>query len=78
MGHRLIQGYRGKNGCFQKLELKKCNNNLLKFSFANRCVNCWNALPDNVVNSSSINMFMSRLNNVNLNEHLKGRTLVDF
>ena len=39
-----------------KLKLKKCNNNLLKFSFANRCVNCWNALPDNVVNSSSINM----------------------
>ena len=23
-----------------KLELKKCNSNLLKFSFANRCVNC--------------------------------------
>ena len=39
-----------------KLELKKCNNNLLKFSFANRCVHCWNALPDNVVNSSFINV----------------------
>ena len=44
-----------------KLELKNCNNNLLRFSFANRCVNCWNALPENVVNSSSINMFMYRL-----------------
>ena len=53
-----------------KLELKKGKNNLLKFSFANRCVNCWNALPDNVVNSSSINMFMYRLKNVNLSEYL--------
>ena len=58
-----------------KLELKKCNNNLLKFSFENRCVNCWNALPDNVVNSSSINMFMYRLKMSNLASTC--RTLVD-
>ena len=40
---------------------------------------CWNALPDNAVNSSSIYIAYLCLKNVNLNEYLAtGRTLVDF
>ena len=28
-----------------KLELKKCQSDIYKFSFANRCIRCWNSLP---------------------------------
>ena len=31
--------------------------------------NCWNALPDSVVKSSSSNMFMYRLESVNFNDY---------
>ena len=60
-----------------KLELKKCKSDILKFSFANRCVKCWNSLPEDVVNSSTFNVFMPKLKLVNLDDFLNGRTLVD-
>ena len=61
-----------------KLESKKSKNNLLKFSFENVCVNCLNASLNNVANNTSINMFMPRLQKMNLNEFLTGRTSLGF
>ena len=60
-----------------KLELKKSQSDIYKFSFANRCIRCWNSLPADVVNSSSVNIFMSKIKNLKLDEFLVGRTLVD-
>ena len=60
-----------------KLELKKWQSDIYKFSFANRCIRCWNSLPADVVNSSSVNIFMSKIKNLKLDEFLVGRTLVD-
>ena len=40
------------------------------FSFSCRRIDCWNSLPDNLINSESIALFKSRLNTVNLSKHL--------
>ena len=58
-----------------KIMLKKCRLDSSKYSFSNRSVNCWNSLPSDVVDSSSVNIFMSKLKNCDLREHLMGRTL---
>ena len=60
-----------------KLKLKKCQSDIYKFSFANRYIRCWNSLPADVVYSSSVNIFMSKIKNLKLDEFLVGRTLVD-
>ena len=40
------------------------------FSFSCRRIDCWNSLPDNLINSESIALFKSRLITVNLSKHL--------
>jgi len=41
--------------------------------FSLRIVNCWNALPETVVSSSSVEVFKTRLCAINLNPFLSGR-----
>ena len=45
------------------LKLKKFSfsNNCLENTFSNRCINCWNWLPNDVVNCSSISSFRAKL-----------------
>ena len=49
-----------------KLKVERCRYDVRKYSFCNRVVNVWNALPDCVVMSSSVNMFKN-----NLDKHWK-------
>ena len=58
-----------------KIMLTKCRLDLSKYSFSNRCVNCWSSLSSDVVNSSSVNIFMTKLKKCDLREYLMGRTL---
>ena len=58
-----------------RIMLKKCRLDSSKYSFSNRCVNCWNSLSADVVNSSSVNIFMAKFKNCDLREFLMGRTL---
>ena len=44
-----------------KLYQKHFNYDLRKYFFANRIITIWNSLPDNVVSSTSINIFKNRL-----------------
>ena len=44
-----------------KLYQKHVNYDLRKYFFANRIITVWNSLPDNVVSSSSVNLFKNRL-----------------
>ena len=44
-----------------KIMLKKCRLDSSKYSFSNTCVNCWNSLFSDVVNSSSVKIFMTKL-----------------
>ena len=43
-----------------KLKVHRCKYDLNKYSFCNRVVNKWNALPDSVVLASSVNAFKNR------------------
>ncbi|KAK3107559.1 hypothetical protein FSP39_017306 [Pinctada imbricata] len=45
-----------------KISKQYCRTNVRKFSFSQRIVDCWNALPDNVVNATSVNSFKSQIN----------------
>ena len=44
-----------------KLYKMRVNKDIGKFSFRNRVVNEWNNLPDNVIDSDSVNIFKNRL-----------------
>ena len=61
------------------LKLKKFSfsNNCLENTFSNRCINCWNWLPNDVVNCSSISSFRAKLKIIDFSDFLKGRALVD-
>jgi hypothetical protein len=41
--------------------VRRCSLDVRKFSFCNRVANFWNLLPNNVVNSDSLNNFKSNL-----------------
>ena len=53
-----------------KLTKPVCNSNIRLFSFSCRRIDCWNSLPDNLVNCKSLYEFKSRLNSVNFSKHL--------
>ena len=44
-----------------KLQKSACHYNLRKHSFCSRVVNIWNSLPNEVVESDTINIFKNRL-----------------
>jgi hypothetical protein len=51
-----------------KLQKKRFKTDLGKYNFGNRVINDWNALPDSIAQSSSVNIFKGRL------DHFIGRT----
>jgi hypothetical protein len=48
-------------GHSMKLYKERVNKDVLKYSFGNRVVDLWNSLPEEVINSNSINSFKNRL-----------------
>jgi hypothetical protein len=44
-----------------KLSVQRCQYDIRKYSFCNRVVGMWNALPEHVVNSASLNVFKNGL-----------------
>ena len=53
-----------------KLQTERSKYDLRKYSFTSRIVNIWNSLPENVVNSESINMFKNKLDKHWANEEV--------
>jgi len=58
-----------------KLEKQVHSNNLLSNTFANRAIDCWNHLPEQIVTAPNLNQFKKKLNNLDLTKYLHGRTL---
>jgi mRNA-degrading endonuclease toxin of MazEF toxin-antitoxin module len=54
-----------------KLIVPHCRTDTRKYSFAVRVINSWNALPETVVNATSVNCFKTRLGKINLERFLK-------
>ena len=46
-----------------KIYKKHCRKNRRKYSFSQRVVAHWNALPESVIDATSVNSFKNRLNN---------------
>ena len=53
-----------------RLIVPLCHTNRFQNEFFNRCLKCWNNLPDTVVNASSINSFKQLLTNIDLSSYL--------
>ena len=53
-----------------RLIVPLCSTNRFNNEFFNRCVNCWNSLPDDIVNANSINRFKFLLCNFDLSHFL--------
>ena len=51
------------------------NNNMERYAFKNRCINLWNMLPANVVNSSSFIAFKNTLRLIDLPDLLRQSTI---
>jgi hypothetical protein len=50
-------------GHSMKLYKERVNMDVLKFSFGNRVIDQWNKLPEEVINTNSINSFKNRIDN---------------
>ena len=55
-----------------KIKTNYCRTNTKKFSFPNRIINCWNNLPDDVVNSTSLSIFKSKVQKSNFHQYCRG------
>ena len=53
-----------------RLNMQLCHTNRFENSFFNRCLACWNALPDNIINANSVNSFKLLLNNYDLSAYM--------
>ena len=58
------------------LRYRNINNNLIKNSFVNRHINCWNCLPNCTVHANSIGAFKRELDKIDFKKFLRGRALV--
>ena len=47
-----------------------CHTNLFQNDFFNRCINCWNSLPKEVVECNTVKLFKSSLSRVDLSAFL--------
>ena len=47
-----------------------CNTDRFRNDFFNRCITCWNTLPDIVVNANSVYHFKRLLNNIDLSSFM--------
>jgi hypothetical protein len=80
--YKIINGHLEADGLFafsvhgltrghnQKLEKPLCNNNARAFSLSCRQIDCWNYLPEHVVNSQSVNSFKAGLDCINFTKFL--------
>ena len=50
--------------CKQNLKLNSCNLDIRKYFFSQRVINMWNSLPDDVKESTTLNMFKNKLDDV--------------
>ena len=53
--------YSSTRGHSKKLQKPRSNTNLRLHSFSNRIVNTWNSLPQEIIDSSSLNVFKSQI-----------------
>ena len=63
----------GTRGHRMKLEIPRAHTDIIKNYFSFRVPKIWNFLPSEVIESSSINIFKNRLENVDLSSFLRGR-----
>ena len=68
---RLAHNSYSARGHNLKLKKSAFGNNCFENIFANRCVNCWNWLPDEMVNSPSVFSFRKKLDKIDLSIFLK-------
>ena len=61
---------RRSRGHSLKLKIEPSRVNVRKYYFSNRIAAPWNALPESVVQASSVRVFKNELKNINLNEFL--------
>ena len=59
-----------------KLQKRLFHNNRLSNIFTNRAVDCWNSLPNEIVNAESFNSFTRKIKQLDLSEFLIGMSLV--
>ena len=71
--HEFFEFNRGRHlrGHCQKLVLPKFRKNCRKNDFACRIINAWNALPAEVVESSTLFSFKRKLNTIDLSRFLR-------
>ena len=55
-----------------KLQKRLFHNNRLSNIFTNRAVDCWNSLPNEIVNAKSYAAFVRKIKQLDLSEFLKG------
>ena len=55
-----------------KLTKKLYPTNALANTFANRCINCWNALPSSIVSSPTLSHFKLQLKKIDLSDYCMG------
>ena len=56
------------SGHTYKIAKKYSRTDIRKYTFSNRIIESWNALPENVINANSVNSFKNRLDKI-LNNH---------
>ena len=66
----LVQEYSGTRGHSFKLRCSKFSTDVTKYSFCNRIVKPWNALPNEVVNSNTISRFNALIRDFDFNSFL--------
>ena len=66
----LVQEYSGTRGHSFKLRCSKFSTDVAKYSFCNRIVKPWNALPNEVVNSNKISRFNALIRDFDFNSFL--------
>ena len=68
-----ISNTRVTRGHDLKVRMQRCNVNCRKHFFCNRVSKIWNSLPHDVVSSSSVDKFKSKLGTIDLSVYCKGR-----
>jgi len=51
-------------GHTKKLVVRRCRNDVRKYSFSNRIANIWNSLPDEIISAPTVNTFKNRIDRV--------------
>lgn len=57
-----------------KLSVNKFNLDIRKFEFCNRVTHIWNSLPETIVQSPNVKVFLAKLKQTDLSKYVRGRT----